>query len=99
VAGIQWRVTALVGSTSVVDWAPDGKSLFYRQADKIYAVGMRTGGKNPEFSAPKELMSIPHDVDLISIMADGKRTLVTRPVGQHIPSQMGLVLNWQHLVR
>jgi len=60
---------------------------------------VRTGGKNPEFSAPKELMSIPHDVDLISIMADGKRTLVTRPVGQHSASQMGLVLNWQHLVR
>jgi Tol biopolymer transport system component len=103
-AGSKWQVssggvTAFVGTTSVVDWAPDGKSLFYRQGDKIYAVGVRTGGKNPEFSAPKELMSIPHDVDLISIMADGKRTLVTRPVGQHSASQMGLVLNWQHLVR
>jgi hypothetical protein len=42
---------------------------------------------------------IPHDVDLISIMPDGKRTLATRPVGQHSASPMGLVLNWQHLLR
>jgi Tol biopolymer transport system component/predicted Ser/Thr protein kinase len=86
-------------SMSVADWSPDGKSLHYRQGDKIYEVEASTGGNKPEFSAPKELMSIPHDVDLVSIMPDGKRTLATRPVGQHSASPMALVLNWQHLLQ
>jgi hypothetical protein len=84
---------------SVADWSPDGKSLHYRQGDKIYEVEASTGGNKPEFSAPKELMSIPHDVDLVSIMPDRKRTLATRPVGQHSASPMALVLNWQHLLQ
>jgi Tol biopolymer transport system component len=87
------------GAISVVDWSADGKSLRYRSGDKIYTVEVRIGGGKPEFSTPKELMSIPRAVDLISIMPDGKRTLATRPVGQHRASDISLVLNWQHLVQ
>jgi len=101
--GSKWQVSSggvasSMGTTSVVDWSTDGKSLHYRQGDKIYAVEVRTGGSKPEFSAPKELMSIPLDVDLISILPDGKRILATRPVGQHSASPMNLALNWQHLL-
>jgi Tol biopolymer transport system component/predicted Ser/Thr protein kinase len=87
------------GTMSVADWSADSKSLYYRQGDKIYSVEVRTGNGKPEFSAPKELMSIPHDVDLISILPDGKRTLATRPVGQRTVSPMNLAVNWQHLLR
>ena len=52
-----------------------------------------------EFSAPKELMTIPQGVDLISILPDGKRILAIRSVGQRSASPQNLVLNWQHLVR
>jgi len=104
--GSKWQISTgglasskKAGDVSVADWSPDGKSLYFREGDKILMVEMRVGGSNPEFSAPKEVMSIPHDVELISIMADGKRTLATRPVGQHRVSPMGLVLNWQHVVR
>ena len=83
----------------VVDWSPDGKRMHYRQGDKIYTVEVSTGESKPEFSVPREMMTIPHEVDLISIMGDGKRILATRPVGQRSASSMDLALNWQHLLR
>jgi len=83
----------------VVDWSPDGKNLHYRQGDKIYRVEVRVDGNKPEFSEPKVLTSIPQDIDLLSIMADGKRILATRPVGQRTSPPQNLVLNWQHLLQ
>jgi len=55
------------------DWAPDGKSLYYRYGDKVYIVEVRTDGSKPVFSAPKELITIPQGIDLISILPDQKR--------------------------
>jgi hypothetical protein len=73
--------------------------MHYRQGDKIYTVEVSTGESKPEFSVPREMMTIPHEVDLISIRGDGKRILATRPVGQRSASSMDLALNWQHLLR
>jgi Tol biopolymer transport system component len=103
--GSKWQISS--GGVSelsdntvrVVDWSPDGKSLRYRQGDKIYTVEARTDGGKPEFSAPSELMSIPHEFSLISILGDGKRILATRPVGQRSASSMDLAVNWQHLLQ
>ena len=102
--GSKWQVSSggvasNDNNTSVVDWSSDGKSLHYRQGDKIYTVEVRVDGNKPEFSAPKVLMSIPQDVDLLSILTDGKRILATRPVGQRIATPQNLVLNWQHLTQ
>jgi dipeptidyl aminopeptidase/acylaminoacyl peptidase len=101
--GSKWQVSSggvdVLFEVSVEDWSPDGKSLYYRHSGKIYVVEVRINGDKPEFSAPKELMSIPQDMDLISILADGKRVLATRPVGQRIAYPQNLILNWQHLVR
>ena len=104
-AGSKWQVSSggislsAAGNLSVVDWSPDGKSLHYRRGDKVYTVEVRIDGGKPEFSPPKERLSTPSDVDLLSIMADGKRVLATRPVGQHSATPLNLVLNWQHLVQ
>ena len=102
--GPKWQVSnggvvATDANSNAEDWSPDGKSLYYRYGDKVYNVEVRTDGSKPEFSAPKELMTIPQGLELISILADGKRTLATRPVGQRSTSPQNLVLNWQHLVR
>ncbi len=102
--GSKWQVSsggvvATDANSNAEDWSPDGKSLHYRHGDKVYTVEVRTGGSKPEFSAPKEQMSIPQGLDVISILGDGKRMLATRPVGQHIASSQNLVLNWQHLLQ
>lgn len=103
--GSKWQVsTGGLGSIAAsdrlaMDWSPDGKSLRYLQGDKIFSVDVRMNGDKPEFSAPKPLMTVPQDVNVISIMPDGKRILATRPVGQGGASPVALVLNWQHLVQ
>jgi WD40 repeat protein len=102
--GSKWQVSSggVAGHVSdrvAVDWSPDGKRLSYLQADKIYTVEVRTGGSKPEFSAPKERMSIPNGVEVISIIPEGNRSLATRPVGQRSASPMNLTVNWQHLLR
>jgi len=101
--GSKWQIShggiARQEYTSSLDWSADGKSLHYWQEDKVYTVEVRAGGSKPEFSAPKEVMSLPSGVSLISIMTDGKRTLAIRPVGLHSPPALGLVLNWEHLMK
>jgi hypothetical protein len=61
-----------------------------RQEEKIY---------NVEVSAPHELMSLPPDDIVLSIMPDGKRTLVARSTGDRSSVPIDLLLNWQHLVQ
>ena len=102
--GAKWQISsggiaASDSDVSLVDWAPDGKSLYYHQGEKIFAVEVRTEGNKPEFSAPKELMSVPSNVLIISMMPDGKRILALRPVGQRGASPLNLVLNWQQLLK
>jgi len=102
--GPKWQVssggvTASDNNVSVADWSPDGKQLHYRQGDKIYTVEARTNSRKPEFSAPKELLSIPQELDAIAFMAEGKRIMATRPVGQHSVAPMSVVLNWQRLMQ
>jgi len=100
--GSKWQVSSggvaeNDNNTSVVDWSPDGKSLHYRYGSKVYTVEVSNDGSKPEFSAPKERMNISQDLDLLSILADGKRILATRPVGQRSAAPQSLVLNWEHL--
>ncbi|MCU1316148.1 MAG: hypothetical protein JWN63_1470, partial [Candidatus Acidoferrum typicum] len=38
------------------------------------------------------------ELDAIAFMADGKRFMTTRPVGQHSVAPMSVVLNWQRLM-
>jgi hypothetical protein len=102
--GSKWQISNGLASeftdsyVRVADWSPDDKSMHYRQADKIYTVDVNSVSGKPEFSPPKEMMTIPHDLELISIMADGKRILATRPVGQRSAPPVDLALNWRHLV-
>lgn len=72
--GSKWQVSTGAmaftadNQTSTADWSPDGKSLRYIRGDKVYSVEFRVAGGKPEFSAPKELMTVPHDIDILSIM-------------------------------
>ena len=100
--GSKWQVSnggvTPSGDFSVVDWSADGQALRYQQGDKIFTVDVRSGAGKPEFSAPKEFMTIPADLGVMSMLPDGKRILVTRSVGRHGASPLDLALNWQHLL-
>ncbi len=104
-AGLKWQISNGLASeftdsfVRVEDWSPDAKSLHYRQGDKIFTVEVSNVSGKPEFSPPKEMTTIPDDLQLISIVADGNRILATRPVGQRSDPPIDLALNWKHLVQ
>jgi hypothetical protein len=75
----------------------DGKNLRYRKAEKIFNVEVHSGASKPEFSAPKELLSLPTSIIDIALLPDDKRVLAIRPSGDSTPVPIDFVLNWEHL--
>lgn len=99
--GSKWQISSS-GITAndvwdVMDWSADGKNLSYQQGDKIYSVDLHDNGGKLDFSAPKEIGTVPPNVVVITILPDGKRVLVARPLGDSANQPMQLVLNWQQL--
>jgi hypothetical protein len=101
--GSKWQVSnggiTLRNTRNVMDWSVDGKNLRYQMGDKIYNVEVSNKGDKLEFSAPQELVSLPAEAIVLSILPDGKRTLIARPTGDRASVPVDLVLNWQHLVQ
>lgn len=96
-AGTKWQISN-GGISGQEFWSPDGNSIRYKNNDKIYSVDIHLAGDKPEFSAPKELLTLPANLTLLSIFPDGKRILAERVTGENLPEPIHFVLNWQHLV-
>ena len=99
VTGSKWQISNGGISGGSGDWSADGKNYRFQQGDKIYNVEVRNNGAKPEFSAPKELLTLPPNVIVVSILPDGKRILAARPTGDQTSVPLDFVLNWQHLVQ
>ena len=101
--GSKWQISngGIIGREQnfVMDWSADGKNLRFQQRDKIYTVEVRDNGGKPEFSAPKEIMTLTGDPVVMAILPDGKRILMARSIGNGASTPLDFVLNWQHLVR
>jgi eukaryotic-like serine/threonine-protein kinase len=96
-AGSKWQVSSN-GIGGEFDWSSDSKNLRYREGEKVYDVEVHATAGRPDFSPPKELMTIPGNAMLITISSDGKRALAAQPVGDSADAPIDLILNWQHLV-
>ena len=81
-------------------WNPNGRELFYRNADKMMAVDIYT---QPSFAAakPRQLFQGNYVLNYFAgpfydVSRDGERFLMLQPVeqGQAEPSQINVVLNW-----
>jgi len=96
VPGSRWQVSS-GGATSAGEWSVDGKNLRYRKGEKIFNVEVHPGASKPDFSAPKELLSLPTSVIDIALFPDDKRILALRPSGDSTPVPIDFVLNWEHL--
>jgi Tol biopolymer transport system component len=100
--GAKWQVSngGLLSrdTNSVMDWSLDG-NLRYQNGDKIYEVQVRNKGEKPEFSAPREIATLPPGLIVTSLMPDGKRILAAEPVGERVSFPVDFVLNWQHLTQ
>jgi Tol biopolymer transport system component len=96
VPGSRWQVSS-GGASSSGQWSADGKNLRYRKAEKIFNVEVHSGASKPDFSAPKELLSLPTEIIDIALLPDDKRILAVRPSGDSTPVPIDFVLNWEHL--
>jgi eukaryotic-like serine/threonine-protein kinase len=96
VPGSRWQVSS-GGATSSGEWSADGKNLRYRKGEKIFNVEVHSGASKPDFSAPRELLSLPTDILDIALLPDDKRILAVRPSGDSTPVPIDFVLNWEHL--
>lgn len=97
VPGSRWQVSS-GGATSSGEWSADGKNLRYRKGEKIFNVEVRSGASKPDFSAPRELLSLPTNILDIALLPDDKRILAIRPSGDTTPVPIDFVLNWEHLM-
>jgi eukaryotic-like serine/threonine-protein kinase len=96
VPGSRWQVSN-GGTNSPGDWSADGKNLRYRKGEKIFNVEVHSGASKPDFSAPKELLSLPTSIIDMALLPDDKRILALRPSGDSTPVPINFVLNWEHL--
>jgi Tol biopolymer transport system component len=96
VPGSRWQVSS-GGTTSPGEWSADGKNLRYRKGEKIFNVEVHSGASKPDFSVPKELLSLPTNILDIALLPDDKRILAVRPSGDSTPVPIDFVLNWEHL--
>jgi len=80
-----------------VSWSDDGKELIYLSNDRRTILSAEVVTKPAFQVAPaKMLIQLPAAVDTVpAVTADGKRFLVTLPVGQSGPQQFTVVQNWQ----
>ena len=92
------RQISIDGGQSPV-WAPDGRRVYYRKADKMMVVEIVT---DPEFSAesPSVLFEGPYDLDetwkprIYDLSPDGSRFIMIQSEGDPPPPQVKLVQNW-----
>jgi len=101
--GSKWQVSnsgvLLRDTQNIMEWSADGRNLRYQLGDKIYTVEVHNKVDKLEFSSPREVVHLPAEAIALSILTDGKRTLIVRPTGDRPSVPVDLVLNWQHLTR
>jgi Tol biopolymer transport system component/predicted Ser/Thr protein kinase len=97
-AGSKWQISSS-GVGGSFDWSGDSKNLRYRQGEKVYNIEVHANAGRPDFSPPKELLTLPADAFIISISSDGKSILAAQTVGDRPAPPVDFILNWQHLLR
>jgi serine/threonine-protein kinase len=91
--GKRWTVSTNGGTEPL--WSPDGRTLFYRQGDRVMAVALETSA---EFLAgkPRQLFEEPFEADIYpnyDISPDGNRFVMVRRDSSP-PREIHVVLNW-----
>jgi serine/threonine-protein kinase len=96
--GGKWQISTEGGTEPV--WNPNGRELFYRSGDKMFAVDVAT---QPGFSAGKPRMLFegkyepaPATFPNYDVSADGQHFLMLKLMEQaeEAPTQINVVLNW-----
>jgi serine/threonine-protein kinase len=93
--GAKWPISTDGGTEPA--WSPDGRELYYRRDDQLFAVPVETkpdfstGRARPLFEGPYEIMDGARNYD---VMPDGKRFVMIRSDSAHLPERFHVVSNW-----
>jgi Tol biopolymer transport system component len=91
-AGVRVRVSNKGGDYP--EWRKDGRELFYIRDNKLMAVDVKLGA-SVEVGTQKALFDFPAGAEMVYIpFADGRRFLLTEPVGEPPAPKINVVLNW-----
>jgi serine/threonine-protein kinase len=97
----RWLISAGGGKEPV--WSADGRELFYRNADAMMVVSVRTDGELsagiPTVVFEKSLKSGIYDSLSYDVSADGQRFLMIERNLESAPTQLNVVLDWQEELR
>lgn len=92
------KVTISIDGGNEPLWARDGRQLFYRNGDAVFAVDVQTA---PTLSAGKPRKLFEKDYDRTTtlwanydVAPDGRQFLMIRTLDDKGPAQIDVVLNW-----
>ena len=78
-------------------WRSDGRELFYNGVDQtVIPVEIKTTSDTVVAGVPKPLFEASSRYD---VAADGKRFLVSVPVGGSVTSPITVALNWSQMLK
>jgi len=89
--GAKWQISTAGGEAPV--WEPDGRELYYRNGDRLMAVGIQT---QPSFVAatPQPLFAGSYEQGAYDVAPDGRFIMIERGQPEASPAQITLVQNW-----
>jgi hypothetical protein len=93
--GRKWQVSQGEGNEPL--WRGDGRELFYRDANGLYAAEVDGARSAFEIGAARRLFDLPatfYPSRQYDVTADGQRILVAEPVEASDVSPIALVLHW-----
>ncbi len=79
-------------------WPGDGSELYFLQFDGSIAVAEVTFGESIAFSAPRQLLRLPHAIMSFDVADDRQRVLVVENVEDPNTSPLRVILNWRQLL-
>ncbi len=92
--GARWQISTEGGTGP--RWSPDGKEIFFRRGDEMFAVSVSADGSGLRTGKPERLFSIETRRTNNEYAVVGKGFLMTRPRAwdQPKPTQINVVPNW-----
>ena len=96
------KVRISTGGGQHVQWAPNGRELFYMSPDlKLMAVDLKVTSDSIEPATPRELFELPivdNGYSPLEVSPDGRRFLV-RAAAEQAPQPLTMIVNWSALLK
>jgi Tol biopolymer transport system component len=91
------RIRLTLGGGSDPRWRGDGREVYFRRGNAVYALGLDGAGTTPTLGATTRLFDAGPDLRAYDATADGQRFLVNVPAAADLEADITAVVNWPSL--